>query len=389
MTYTLRLPARINLLGNPTDANEGDFAVISLAIDLYAQAEITPADGHEVIVRAGCAPDAPVIGAVNASNWGQTHAATPLLSFALAAINAFRWASPALQAGLAKGGFRLTLGSDVPPQSGLGGSSLFILLTLAALRAHYALDLTPYHNYFLAELAQRVEAQALGITCGYADRYVPLFGGLAYVDYRGKLQQRPLGEEPLATYERLDEWVGHVPLVVMSSGVPHDSGDVHGQMRPRYLAEQAAWEQNGGAPPRLVQLMQAAWETAWRGKLALLAHDWPAVGAWMNRNHALVDEMMRQCGLEDGAGRVNNQLIEAALAHGAYGAKLTGAGGGGSVVALVRPGEEAQLAQVWHQSAQAAGLTAAQTLVPGLDRHGLRVTPHPPSSPGFLLDAGR
>jgi galactokinase len=41
----LTVPARINILGNQGDGNEGDFATISAAIDLRARATVEPADG--------------------------------------------------------------------------------------------------------------------------------------------------------------------------------------------------------------------------------------------------------------------------------------------------------------------------------------------------------
>ena len=54
----------------------------------------------------------------------------------------------------------------MPFQSVLGGSSLFVLLTLADLREFYDLDRRILNDYVVAELAQRVEAEELGITCG-------------------------------------------------------------------------------------------------------------------------------------------------------------------------------------------------------------------------------
>jgi len=191
----------------------------------------------------------------------------------------------------------------------------------------------------LAELTQRVEAKELGITCGYADRYVPLFGGLANLDYRGKLHQKALHEEPYVTYERLDPWADGLTLVAVSSGIPHNSGDVHGRIRPKYLAEHDVWKSKGGQEPQMVRFMTSAWETAWRGKIALLQGDWRTFGVLMNENHTQVNEMMNYCGFIDGAGWANNLLIKVALQNGALGAKLTGAGGGGSVFALVQPGE--------------------------------------------------
>jgi galactokinase/mevalonate kinase-like predicted kinase len=373
MPFQLTIPARINLLGNPGDACEGDFAVLSAAIDLYAGAVVEPADdlvleqlertdgGFETVRRLSFrTQDVPL-----------PYDGT--LDLVKGAINRLHAYSAAFRDRVIEQGVRIGTWTDVPRQSGLGGSSLFVLLTLVGLRAAYDLDRPTHNDYVLAELAQRVESKELGITCGYADRYVPLFGGLAYVDYRGKLHQRVLGEEPLATYERLDPWVDELPLVIAFTGVERDSGDVHGRLRADYLEAHEAWEERGGVIPRIVSFMSAAWETAWRGKLALLAGDWEAFGRLMCENHRAVDEMMSYCGLSDGAGWANNRFIEAALANGALGAKLTGAGGGGSVFALTHPGEEEALATIWRQVAEEEGLSGARIFCPQISREGLVV----------------
>jgi mevalonate kinase len=96
-------------------------------------------------------------------------------------------------------------------------------------------------------------------------------------------------------------------------------------------------------------------------------------GELMNENHRLVDEMMTYCGFRDGAGWANNLLIEAARSHGALGAKLTGAGSGGSVFALVRAGQEEQLGEVWQQTAKEAGLTSARVFRLQISRQGLEI----------------
>ncbi len=369
MRYRLIVPARINLLGNPADANEGAHATISAAIDTHAGATVEPADrliveekarDGRLLTREVIEGDPPL-------------AYTGSLDLIKAAINrlyAFsgefrdRWA--------ALGGVHIAVWTGVPRYSGLGGSSMPVLLTLAGLRALYELDPHVHNNYILAELCQRAESEELGITCGFADRYVPLFGGLAYVDYRGKLFHKPIGDEPFATYERLDACVPDLPLVVAYTGVVRDSGDVHGIMRPRYLAEYAAW-QDGGRQPFMVEIMEQAGETAWRGKMALLRHDWEELGRLMAENHRLVDEMMAYCGLPGGAGDAPNALIEAALEAGAYGAKLTGAGGRGSVFALVRPGTEEDVIAALRAAAARAGLTRAAVWRAHVDCLGLRV----------------
>ena len=100
----------------------------------------------------------------------------------------------------------------------------------------------------------------------------------------------------------------------------------------------------------------------------------------MNQNHAWVDQMMTYCGFEDGAGWANNLLIDVALKNGALGAKLTGAGGGGSVFALPRPGENKKLVSAWENSIQEAGLTNAQIYFPKISQQGLIIKAQDPNS---------
>lgn len=365
--YQLSVPARVNILGNPGDANEGDFATISAAVDLHAYADIrtstdytleqTDSDSLPACFQPSDLP-LPYNGQLD------------LLKGAINRLYAF---SEEFREKLPAHGFHIQIRSDVPRQSGLGGSSLFVLLTLAALRELYALDHRIHNNYILGELCQRVEEIELGIAAGFADRYVPLFGGLAYLDYRGKLHHADIRKEPLATYERLDAYAASLPLVAVTTGVQHDSGDVHGCMRPRYLEEYANWQKQGGEMPPMIQYMSAAWETAWRGKIALLEGELKSFGRLMNDNHRHVDKMMLYCGFSDGAGWANNLFIETALDHGALGAKLTGAGGGGSVFALTEPGQEEKILRLWEETAAGNNLSDAQIYPLKFSSQGLRV----------------
>jgi mevalonate kinase len=67
------------------------------------------------------------------------------------------------------------------------------------------------------------------------------------------------------------------------------------------------------------------------GKKALLVGDWTALGELMTENHAIVRDL-------GGSGEANEYLIRTALENGATAAKLAGAGGGGTILALtLRP----------------------------------------------------
>jgi galactokinase/mevalonate kinase-like predicted kinase len=383
--YQLAAPARINILGNPGDANEGAYATISAAVEPFAGARIEPDGGWWLeslpIPPAGwrwAADDCPGEAGAAVEQVRFTPADLPLrfngqLGLMKSALNRLYGFSAELRDKLPRQGMHIQAWSCVPRQAGLGGSSLYVLLTLAALRQFYDLDRRVHNDYILAELTQNAEEQELGIACGFADRYVPLFGGLAYLDFRGKLVHQPIRQEPLVTYERLENYAADLPLVAITTGVQHDSGDVHGRMRPRFVREHLKWQRNGGSRPEIVRLMQSAYECAWRGKIALLEGDLETFGQLMGDNHRLVDEMMSLCGFEDGAGWANNLCIRAALEAGALGAKLTGAGGGGSVFALARPGQEESLAEALRQAARQAGLDQAVVFTPRICRQGLVV----------------
>lgn len=370
----LSVPARINVLGNPSDALEGEYHTISMAIELRAGAWVEPAETlrFEEYRRS---PEGRLELMRRIDDPGRVLALDGQAQLQKAALRRLAAYSPEFSQRLSAQGVCLATWTDVP-RGGLGGSSLLVLLALAAMREFYQLDRRTHNDYVLAELTQRTEALELGITCGYADRYVPLFGGLAYVDYRGKLLQQALDAEPYATYERLDPYVGGLPLVVCNTGLTRDSGQVHGVMRGRYMEEYAAYARRSRAEeaePFMLRVMAQVGATAWRGKIALLRGDWQTFGALMNENHRLVDEMMAYCGFQGGAGEEPNRLIGSALAGGALGAKLTGAGGGGTVFALAWPGREAEVAEALARAAQELGLSEATVFVPRLARQGLLV----------------
>ncbi|HUI26572.1 MAG TPA: hypothetical protein VL403_10860, partial [Candidatus Kryptonia bacterium] len=226
-TIAVSLPARINILGNPTDAAEGAYATISCAVPLRGGARLQTAS-EWTFARDGTPGDVHVsLDRLDLQHDGFELARAAIISLAR---HSEEFADKSRRTGAA-----IRLWSDVPVSSGLGGSSVLLLAVLSGLRTLFDLDRRRHNDYFLAEVAQRAEEIDLGITCGFADRYVPLFGGLAYLSYHGKLHHAPLGEEPYVTYERLDAYAPPLTFVVATTGVRRDSGDVHRPMRERYL----------------------------------------------------------------------------------------------------------------------------------------------------------
>ena len=137
------------------------------------------------------------------------------------------------------------------------------------------------------------------------------------MDFRGKQFYRRAEAELYATIEPLATHVAQLPFVLAFTGVQHASSAVHKPIRERWLEGE----------PEVVEGYRRITEIARAGKKALILEDWPSLGRLMNDNHAI----QRALG---GSGESNERLLSASLDAGALGAKLAGAGDGGTIIAL-------------------------------------------------------
>jgi galactokinase/mevalonate kinase-like predicted kinase len=209
---------------------------------------------------------------------------------------------------------RLSYESEIPMRSGLAGSTA---LTVALLQSILVWQGEHNNRYQLAERARHIELNNLKVVCGYQDACMCTFGGLNYMDFRGKQFYRRVEAELFATIEPLADFVPELPFVLAHTGVQHASSAVHKPIRERWLEGE----------PAVVEGYRRITEIARMGKKAVIVADWPTLGRLMNENHAI----QRILG---GSGASNEQLISAALGAGALGAKLAGAGDGGTIIAL-------------------------------------------------------
>jgi galactokinase/mevalonate kinase-like predicted kinase len=171
--------------------------------------------------------------------------------------------------------------------------------------------------YRLAERARYIELNYLKVVCGYQDAYMCAFGGLNYMDFGGKQFYKEAESELFATIEPLSDYVVTLPFVLAHTGLQHASGAVHKPIRQRWLEGET----------EVVEGYTRITEIARNGKKALLTEDWPMLGRLMNENHAIQRDL-------GGSGESNEKLIRTALQAGAPGAKLAGAGHGGTIIAL-------------------------------------------------------
>ncbi|MFO7742659.1 MAG: galactokinase family protein, partial [Anaerolineae bacterium] len=211
-TIVCSAPGRSGVIGNPTDMYGG--SVISCSVGLRAYARVEPAcelvletNGEECRIRdrEDLRPQGDLFDVVRA-----------ILDY---------MHLPPLTC-------RLRYESEIPMQSGLSGSTALVVAILQALLACQGRSIGRYR---LAERARYIELNYLKVVCGYQDAYMCTFGGLNYMDFRGKQFYRSEEAELFATIEPLDGYVPELPFVLGYTGVQHSSGEVHRPIRERWL----------------------------------------------------------------------------------------------------------------------------------------------------------
>lgn len=197
---------------------------------------------------------------------------------------------------------RIRIESDIPPAAGMGSSASIVVATVAALNGHLGLGLSERE---IAQLSYRIER---GVQKG---RGSPMDTALATY---GGYQRIADGNQPLD--------LPPLEVVVGYTRVPHDTFSL--VERVQLLKERY---------PDLVEpIFQAIGAITERAVPLVREMNLDELGGLMDINHGLLEAL----GV---SSRELSELVYAARgAGGALGAKLTGAGGGGCMIAL--PGIE-------------------------------------------------
>lgn len=67
----------------------------------------------------------------------------------------------------------LYLSTDIPMKAGMAGSTAMLAALVGALNVYLELGLNPYDT---AETMRKIEARIMGVTCGYQDQHMAVFG---------------------------------------------------------------------------------------------------------------------------------------------------------------------------------------------------------------------
>ena len=222
--------------------------------------------------------------------------------------------------GLSDRSMRIEVFPDVPRGMGLGGSAAMAVAIVRALDRHFELGLSDAQINSLAFESEKI---AHGSPSGLDN---------TIASYGKPVVFRP-GDPPLVEPLNLTE---PIPAVIGMSGAEGLTATTVRRVREAWLKDRKLYE-------RIFDQIDAL---TLRAVQAIHDRDLELLGELMNICHGMLNALQVSTPELE-------QLVETARRHGALGAKLTGGGGGGSVIAICS-GETEPLAQ----AIRAAGFQA-------------------------------
>jgi mevalonate kinase len=204
---------------------------------------------------------------------------------------------------------RILLTGDLPAMSGIGATGASSVAIVRALSEEFNLRLTDDE---VNAAAYQAEIAYHGPTTSGVDNMVSTYGGIICLTR---------GEPNVVQKMRLKE---PVEVVIGDTGIIANTKSL--------LA--ALGERKKSSPDRYGRILQGAQQIAEEAMACIEAFDLEEIGRLMDRNQSLLQEAKVSCPELD-------LLIDLCRGAGALGAKLTGSGGGGCMLALT-PGKNLQ-----------------------------------------------
>ena len=288
-----RPPPRVSFGGGRTDVepfcvNQGG-AIIGSTINKYAYCSIVPRDDEEIIVHS---LDFDMTVKYNTRENYVYDGKLDLVKAALKGMDI-------------RQGCEVYLQCDAPPGSGLGTSSTVMVAMLAAMARWKGVEMDAYR---LADLAYEVEREDLKIAGGYQDQYAATFGGFNFIEFHGR---NNVVVNPLRIKKDIIHELQY-NLLLCYTGNIHISANIIKDQVQNY-------EKKDG-----FEAMCEVKALAYAMKDELLKGNLHSFGKLLNYGWESKKRM---------SSKITNPQVDAlyneAMAAGALGGKLLGAGGGG------------------------------------------------------------
>ncbi|MCT0956693.1 galactokinase [Weissella cibaria] len=327
-------PGRVNLIGEYTDFNGGHVFPAAMSVGTYGA--IAPRDDNQIRTYSANYPEAGI----------QTITVTDL---ALRPYDTWIKYLRGVMTVMAEAGYPVTKGfdlaivGDMPTASGLSSSASLEILLLNMLQ-----DMMGYQidKLTIVKLGQAVENDYLGLKTGIMDQFAVAFG---------EDEQGIFLDTNTMAYEMVPAEFGEYRLLVMTTNKKRELTDSKYNERraeseealallqenvdvetlgdltvPQFEAAAADFEKDHALVMKRARHAVSENQRTIAAKAALQAHDLVQFGKLLTASHASLRDDFEVSGIE------LDTLVETALRQpGVLGARMTGAGFGGSAIALV------------------------------------------------------
>ena len=327
-------PGRVNLIGEYTDFNGGHVFPAAISVGTYGA--IAPRDDNQIRTYSANYPEAGI----------QTITVTDL---ALRPYDTWIKYLRGVMTVMAEAGYPVSKGfdlaivGDMPTASGLSSSASLEILLLNMLQ-----DMMGYQidKLTIVKLGQAVENDYLGLKTGIMDQFAVAFG---------EDEQGIFLDTNTMAYEMVPAEFGEYRLLVMTTNKKRELTDSKYNERraeseealallqenvdvetlgdltvPQFEAAAADFEKDHALVMKRARHAVSENQRTIAAKTALQAHDLVQFGELLTASHASLRDDFEVSGIE------LDTLVETALRQpGVFGARMTGAGFGGSASALV------------------------------------------------------
>ena len=207
---------------------------------------------------------------------------------------------PGTEAGGA--GIEIKISSSIPVASGLGSGAAVSVALVRALSARVNRPLTDER---VNAMVYEVEKLHHGTPSGIDNTVITYARPVYFV--KG---------QPIQTFKTGSPFT----IVIGDTGVPAPTRESVGDVRTLWESDKVKWE----------KVFDKVGEIAKRAKTRIETGEWELLGELMNANHRILQRMTVSSPELD-------KLVRAADEAGALGAKMSGGGRGGNMIALVKP----------------------------------------------------
>ena len=304
-----RAPLRLGFGGGGTDlrpyCDEHGGVVLNATIDRYAYAHLAARDDNRIVFRA--------------DDLGRGDELDCNLEFDIREGLPLHRATYALMMSRYNDGkaMPLTISTtiDVPAGSGLGASSA---LTVALIEMFALAMRLPLGSYEIAEMAYDIERVQLGMLGGKQDQYAAAFGGFNFIEF---LQGGGVIVNPLRLHrENINEFESS--LVICFSGQSRESANI---IKDQVSGLKELDDKTLAAMHEIKAHASTMKTLLLSGKIRQTAD--VLQQAWLSKKNTATSI----------SNTTIDALIDVAMHNGAWGGKVSGAGGGGFIMLLADP----------------------------------------------------